>query len=150
MVSFSDGNDLPESIDWREKGAVTPVQNMGVTTCNSAWAFSAIGAIEGSHFVASGELLKLSEQQCVDCALDGGCRGGSQTDCYEYLQGDSNLTSAAAYPYNGWDDDCVEPTDGKVGVTNYSQLPHDSMAELKAAIAKQPVAVTVSGYSYVF
>lgn len=53
--------DLPASVDWREtQGVVQPVQNQG--TCGSCWAFSAIGAMEGAHFLASKQALKLSEQ----------------------------------------------------------------------------------------
>jgi len=61
-----DASSNAASVDWRTKGAVSPVGNQLV--CMSGWAFAAIGAMESAHFVKSGKLIKLSEQEAVDCA----------------------------------------------------------------------------------
>jgi C1A family cysteine protease len=77
--------DLPSAVDWRDKGALNPVQNQGV--CGSCWAFSAVAAMESAHFLKTGNLVKLSEQQCVDCdSSSSGCRGGLQSGCFEYAE----------------------------------------------------------------
>lgn len=51
---------LPDSVDWREQGAVTAVKNQGA--CGSCWAFCAVGAMETSYAIQSGYLEKFSDQ----------------------------------------------------------------------------------------
>ena len=64
-----------ETIDWKEKGFVTPVKNQGA--CGSCWAFSAVGSLEGAYAKKYGELVSFSEAQIVECnKFSHGCNGG--------------------------------------------------------------------------
>jgi len=134
--------DLPDSIDWREKGAVTSVKDQG--QCGSCWTFSATGAIEGAWSISRGELLDLSEQELVDCAgvLYGshGCNGGQMDGAFKYVIKYGQCGSN--YSYTGKGGAC-QPCDPVVKISScYDVKPNDQIA-LKTAVAQQPVAIAI-------
>merc|ERR1712054_605252 len=140
-------DNLADSVDWRSKGAVTPVKNQA--SCGSCWAFSSTGSMEGAHFLASGKLESLSEEQLVQCStVNSGCNGGLMDYAFEYAE-KTPMVTEDSYPYTsgtgrtGHCDKTME-AGGAVTVTGFTDVPADkSGAALKAAVAKQPVSVAI-------
>jgi len=55
--------------------------------------------MEGAHFIATGELLSLSESNLVDCSfLNMGCHGGMFKLAFRYAE-TYPLETEANYPY---------------------------------------------------
>ena len=138
-----------EEVDWREKGAVTPVKDQA--SCGSCWAFSATGSLEGGNFVANGKLISLSEQQLVDCdPKSNGCGGGLMTNAFEYVM-KKGLCTEEDYPYHAKDEDCKDDKcTAAIHITGYEEVPAYDGAALKAAVSKAPVSVAVEADSAVF
>ncbi|KAJ6897397.1 hypothetical protein NC651_023304 [Populus alba x Populus x berolinensis] len=114
-------NDLPEDFDWREKGAVGPVKNQG--SCGSCWSFSTTGALEGAHFLATGELCDPEEPG----SCDSGCNGGLMNSAFEYTLKAGGLMREEDYPYTGMDRGACKFDKDKVaaGVANFSVVSLD-------------------------
>lgn len=94
----------PDSFDWREHGALAAPQEQG--HCGSCWAFSAVANMEAQHFIATGVLTKLSEQELVSCdTQDGGCQGGLMDQAFSFVetQRSGEVVTDRFYPYKSGD-----------------------------------------------
>ncbi|GIY09924.1 counting factor associated protein D [Caerostris extrusa] len=93
---FSKG--VPDTLDWRLYGAVTPVKDQAV--CGSCWSFGTTGTIEGAHFLKTNKLVRLSQQQLIDCSWryqNNGCDGGEDFRAYAYIMAAGGLASEEDY-----------------------------------------------------
>ncbi|XP_074581065.1 zingipain-2-like [Curcuma longa] len=139
-----EGDDLPDSIDWRKKGAVVAIKNQG--PCGSCWAFSTIAAVEGINQIVTGNLISLSEQQLVDCNIDNyNCSGGWMSVALHYIVNNGGINSEENYPYTGKNDTCNTTKENAhvVSIDSYQNVPSNDEKSLQKAVANQPVSVTV-------
>jgi C1A family cysteine protease len=150
-VEILDTTNLADGVNWVTKGAVTPVKNQG--QCGSCWSFSTTGAMEGAHFVKTGKLVSLSEQNLVDCSwLNMGCNGGMMDRAFGYAESHP-LETEADYPYTaktGLFACKYDKSKGVVDVTTYKDVAHNSPDQLKAALNKQPVSIAIEADQTVF
>jgi KDEL-tailed cysteine endopeptidase len=143
------GEELATDVDWRLKGAVTPVKNQG--QCGSCWAFSTCASIEGITQIKGHGLTSLSPQQLVDCdKTDDGSQGGLMDNAFVYVQNTGGLASWTQYAYTA--------ADGTCKATQYKMISpitgHTDVAKNEAALASavnvQPVSIAVDAVRWQF
>lgn len=148
--------NLPKSVDWRTKGAVTTVKNQG--QCGSCWAHAAVETIESFLQINTGELMELSVQQITSCAPNvnhcggnGGCEGSIPQLGFVYAQL-YGLNSESQYPYVSGKTQHTEQchfsphnVSAKVTLKGYEILPRNNMTAFMAHLAyKGPLAISVA------
>jgi C1A family cysteine protease len=142
-----------ESINWVEKGAVTPVKDQG--QCGSCWSFSTTGALEGAYYIKYGTLESFSEQQLVDCdtlkngGRDHGCNGGLMDNAFTWIEKNGGLCSESSYPYTSG----VTQTSGNCAtkcsniinskVYDFTDVPPSSDNAMMNALSLQPVSIAI-------
>jgi C1A family cysteine protease len=132
-----------DSVDWRSKGAVTPVKNQG--QCGSCWAFSTTGSVEGVMKISGQALPNLSEQQLVDCAGSSGnqgCNGGLMDYAFTWIS-KNGICAEGDYKYVGRDQTCKKGCKSVGKIKSYTDVQQGSEPQLQAAVAKQPVSVAI-------
>jgi len=139
--------DLPDTVDWRQKGYVTHVKNQ--KHCGSCWAFSAVGSMEGAHFKATGKLVSLSEQNLVDCSThygNHGCMGGLMDHGFDYVIANKGIDTESSYPYTAKNGKKCLFSNSTIGATisAYKDVPSGSEKDLQQAVATVgPVSVAI-------
>merc|ERR1711871_404446 len=145
--------NLPKSIDWRDKGAVSPVRNQGQgETC---WAFSSAGAVEGARVASGGQkLVPLSPQELIDCmSIDCSDSDGTMDNAFLWIAEKRNglLASWQSYPYV--DSDCIfwnpphkcsngTAVSGAPVLSMHHTIPNN-ITDLMLALQRGPVSVAV-------
>jgi C1A family cysteine protease len=142
----------PASVDWTQKGVVTPVKNQG--DCGSCWSFSTTGSIECNYAIATGNLNSLSEQQLMDCSYSYGnlgCDGGEMDSAFKYVIANGGLATEEEYPYTAKDGVC--DTSGKKfydPIKSYTDVQKDSETALENAVAAGCVSVAIEANQFAF
>jgi len=138
--------EIPDSVDWRTQGYVTPVKDQG--QCGSCWAFSSTGSLEGQHFKATGKLVSLSEQNLVDCSGNQGnqgCDGGLMDQAFTYIKVNKGIDTEKSYPYEAVDGSCRFKK-ANVGATDkgFKDVQSGDESDLTNAIATVgPISVAI-------
>jgi len=145
---YLDISNLADGVDWYTEGAVTPPKNQG--QCGSCWAFSTTGAMEGAAWVATHHLYSFSEQQLMEYdTVDAGCNGGLMDNAFNYLKTHKMVTESdcaykARVPHWPFGRKCtITDAMGVCTVQSYTDVPANSVDQLRAALAKQPVSVAI-------
>jgi KDEL-tailed cysteine endopeptidase len=156
-----------KSIDWVEKGAVTPIKNQG--NCGSCWAFGATAALEGAYQIAGNPLTSFSEQMLVSCDTgDDGCDGGLEVWAFDYIT-KHGLCTEADYPYtekpgesgdlsgkkknrsnvgSGPTGVCRRSCKPAVAIDGHRDIPNE--AGILPALAKGPVSLAIDAGGWNF
>jgi len=145
-VTSSNNANVPEEMNWRLRGAVTPVKDQA--TCGSCWSFGATGNIEGALFLKTGELVRLSQQNLMDCSWgfgNNGCDGGEEFRSFQYMMKHGGLATEEEYGhYLGADGFCRPKVSKAAKITGYVNVASGDVDALKEAIATHgPVSVGI-------
>ncbi|GAB4827066.1 hypothetical protein Ancab_033949 [Ancistrocladus abbreviatus] len=119
------------------------------------WAFSAVEAMEGITKLKTGKLISLSEQELVDCDINGdddGCEGGLMDSAFQFIIQNQGLATEAAYPYVRLDNTCNSKKSAlhAAKISGCEDVPANNQAALLKAVANQPVSVAVDGGNFNF
>eukprot|EP00475_Leptophrys_vorax_P015628 TRINITY_DN2192_c0_g1_i1.p1 TRINITY_DN2192_c0_g1~~TRINITY_DN2192_c0_g1_i1.p1 ORF type:complete len:527 (-),score=129.86 TRINITY_DN2192_c0_g1_i1:78-1658(-) len=147
MYTFSSvSSKLPESVDWRTAGAVSDVKDQGI--CGSCWSFGAAETIEGTLFLRTGVMARLSSQALVDCSWsfgNMGCDGGNDFLGYEWIMKSGYIPTEASYPYTMADGYCkYETAQPGVSIKGYVNVTSGDAQALREALATHgPISVSI-------
>jgi len=143
---------VPNGVDWRTSGAVSPVKNQG--SCGSCWSFSTTGLLESTYKIKKGTIPNFSEQQLVDCCgAKGfqcqGCSGAWPEWALNYVNS-AGIASESAYPYRGVVEACKTVATQKLLNPSkpWTMVATGNYNALKSTVAAGPVSICVDASNW--
>jgi len=141
----SPSSSIQGSVDWVSSGAVTGIKNQ--YKCGSCWAFATTGAVEGAHFLSTGNLVSLSEQNLIDCSTaqgNAGCEGGLMDAAFSYIISNDGIDTEANYTYTATGpNDCRFYAQVGATISSFTDVASGNETALANAVNAQPVAVAI-------
>jgi len=148
---ISVGGPVPNGVDWRTQGVVSPIKNQG--SCGSCWAFSTTGALESAWKRKHGNMPNYSEQQLVDCCgAKGyqcqGCNGAWPEWALNFINA-YGINTESGYPYTGRLGSCTNPSGTKILASpGFKMLAAGDTGSLKTAVGSEPVSICVDATNW--
>ncbi|CAG2209710.1 CTSL [Mytilus edulis] len=130
---------VPDEVDWRQKGYVTPVKDQG--QCGSCWSFSSTGALGGSTFQENRTIgFFIRTEPC-----NGGCNGGFVFRAYQYVKDNNGIDTESSYPYEARNASCrFKKSDVGATVTGIKIIKKGDEEALKSAVATVgPISIAI-------
>lgn len=140
-----------DAYDWRDHGFTNHVKNQ--LSCGSCWTFSVVGNLEGAGFKTTGKLVRLSEQQLLDCSSKGtgdgpnsGCNGGMTDSTMQWMiDNQVGLEYEEDYPYAAKGAQCSHKKQNEVlKIAGLTQIPKDEDQIATALVQYGPLSVLVA------
>jgi len=146
------GKSVPSFVDWRTKGAVSPLKDQG--DCGSCWSFSSTGSAESLHYLKYGKMEYLSEQYLVSCSLESsGCQGGEPSQSYDFVSRTNGgiWPSEENFPYRMQNIRCVLGRNGTVVIKGYKKISEFDQSALEDAVANVgPISICICTKGWTF
>jgi hypothetical protein len=144
-MEYNDNINEQPSIDWRTKGAVTPIKNGGSIDIKYSWVFAVTGMTEGYNSIITEQLHSLSEQQLIDCA-------SNINNSIPIINGLNytkrvGLETESTYPYTGQKGSCkFNQMNNTYKIPNYNIISQPSFCNIYDMLKKGPIIVEIPLY----
>lgn len=148
-------SDKSEPIDWRTLNKVTAVRDQG--SCGNCWAHATTACMESAHAIVNDiDAVMFSVEQVTDCVYELGCRGGFESDTFDYYKKhdaildidyplNPDLTTVSEIKDRSKGIGCLDKHKPKTGIRDkgHMNVPKNSPDQMKAAVALGPVTVGI-------